>query len=209
MSDDRSYQYQGTDFPTLLEQIAKLDGNFRVFFVTSHPKDLDFSIIKLVKKYDKLCPYFHLPIQSGSDRLLKKMNRKYSRQRYLEIINEIRRQIPDAAITTDIIVGYPGETAADFEQTVDICQHVKYDLAYIARFSPRPQTTAAKVPDSVSAQQNLEFRRRLLDKKVAVLWESAEAGMAANGVKIFSRHQTPNTISTLPVKAVTRTQTLV
>ncbi|MFC1721708.1 tRNA (N6-isopentenyl adenosine(37)-C2)-methylthiotransferase MiaB [Patescibacteria group bacterium] len=158
-----SYEYEGTSFPDLLERIAKLEEDLRIFFVTSHPKDLDFSIIELVKKYDKLCPYFHLPIQSGSDRILQKMNRKYNCKKYLEIVAEISQQIPEAAITTDIIVGYPGESKADFQKTVDLCKQVKYDLAYIARFSPRPQTAAAKVKDDVPPQEKKEREKILTE----------------------------------------------
>jgi len=156
-----SYKSGSMNFPILLEKIAKLPGDFRVFFVTSHPKDLKFTIIDLVAKYDKLCPYFHLPIQSGSDKILKEMNRKYTRQEYLKIIEKIRQTIPNAAISTDIIVGYPGETTEDFEQSTDLCHKIKYDQAYIARFSPRPMTKAAKVKDDIPQKTKKEREKTL------------------------------------------------
>ncbi len=186
-----SYEYQQTSFPDLLEQIAKLAGDYRMFFVTSHPKDLDFSIIKLVATYDKLCPYFHLPIQSGSDRILKMMNRKYDRQRYLEIIKEIRRQIPAAAITTDIIVGYPGENEDDFHETVSICEEVKYDLAYIARFSPRPGTAAAKIKDDISPATKKEREKILTEivNKTALQRNKKLVGKTTNVLVETSRQK--------------------
>jgi len=145
-----SYKNNDANFPDLLEKIVHLDGDFRVFFVTSHPKDMSLRLIDLVAKYDRLCPYFHVPIQSGSDRILRKMNRGYTMGKYTAIINSIRQQIPGAAITTDIIVGYPGESTADFEETKKACTRFEYDLAYIARFSPRPGTAAEKEPDNIT-----------------------------------------------------------
>jgi tRNA-2-methylthio-N6-dimethylallyladenosine synthase len=160
-----NYQSGQTNFTKLLEKIAKLPGNFRVFFITSHPKDFNRRIISLVARYPKLCPYFHLPVQSGSNRILKKMNRHYTREKYLQIIRAIRRRIPHAAITTDIIVGFPGETKTDFEQSARLCRTARFDQAYIARYSPRPGTTSAKLRDTVSLKEK-KRRARVLTRIV-------------------------------------------
>lgn len=156
-----SYRCGSTNFPTLLEQIARLPGDFRVFFITSHPKDFSPKIIQLVKKYPKLCPYFHLPVQAGSDRILKKMNRHYIRNEYLRLLTKIRRALPRAAITTDIIVGFPGETKKDFQQSVTLFKKAKFDLAYVARYSPRPGTASAKLPDDVSLKEKARRAKAL------------------------------------------------
>lgn len=158
-----SYHCGSTIFPNLLERIARLPGNFRVFFITSHPKDFSLKIIRLVKKYTKLCPYFHLPVQAGSDRILKQMNRRYTRSKYLKLLTQIRHSLPRAAITTDIIVGFPGETKKDFQQSVSLFKKARFDLAYIARYSPRPGTASASIPDDVSLKEKA-WRAHQLEK---------------------------------------------
>lgn len=158
-----SYHFRQTNFPALLEKIAAIPGDWRLFFVTSHPKDFSDKLIKLVKEHDKFCPYFHLPLQSGSDRILKAMNRQYKIADYLRIIARIRQDIPAAAITTDIIVGYPGETETDFLATAKVCEQVQYDLAYIARYSPRPGTAAANLNDDVSPTEKKRREKHLLE----------------------------------------------
>ena len=158
-----SYHCGRTDFPKLLERVANLPGDFRVFFVTSHPKDFSRRLVVLAKKNPKICPYFHLPVQAGSDRVLRRMNRRYTRKQYLSLIKVIRENIPGAAVTTDIIVGFPGETKQDFKQTVRLFDQVKFDLAYIARYSPRPGTASAQVMDNVSLKEKTR-RAQLLEQ---------------------------------------------
>lgn len=133
----------GQDFAYLLEEIAKIDGNHRIRFMTSHPKDLNEKVIDLVAKYDTLCKNIHLPMQSGSNTILKAMNRHYTKEQYLNIIKSIRTKIPNCGITTDIIVGFPNETIDDFNQTLDVIEKVKFSGAFTYIYSPRKGTPAS------------------------------------------------------------------
>ena len=132
-------------FPELLERVAQIPNLKRLRFTTSHPKDLSDDLIKVIKRNDNICKYFHLPLQSGSDKVLKDMNRKYTQEKYLERVSKLREEIPEIAISTDIIVGYPTETEEDFEKTLDVCRKVGYDTAFTFKYSPRPKTRAAKL----------------------------------------------------------------
>ncbi len=192
-----SYKCGRTNFPSLLEQVAKLPGNFRVFFITSHPKDFSLAIIKLVKKYPKLCPYFHLPVQAGSDRILKKMNRHYTRSKYLKLLTQIRKLLPRAAITTDIIVGFPGETKPDFQQSVTLFKKAKFDLAYIARYSPRPGTASAKLIDDVSLKEKARRAKALEDvmKRTALAHNRRLIGQTTSVLVDTSRRQDKNILN--------------
>ena len=154
-------------FPKLLYKIAEIPGNFWIWFVTSHPKDMSNELIKVIKSKSKICNYIHLPVQAGSNKVLKNMNRKYTREDYLKLVRKIKNNIKDVSLSTDIIVGFPGETRQDFQDTVDIFKKAKFDMAYIARYSPRPKTAAFKLKDSVS---NLEKKRR--DKALVKLLEN-------------------------------------
>ncbi len=136
----------GYDFATLLGEVSQT-GIPRIRFVTSHPWDFTDKMIEVISKCDNIMPYIHLPIQSGSDRILKLMGRKYTIKEYLELVKKIRDHIPNVSITTDIIVGFPGETEEDFEMTLDIVNKVKYDLAYTFIYSPRESTPAASMKD--------------------------------------------------------------
>ena len=117
-------------FAKLLREIAKIDGLERIRFMTPHPKDLSDELIEVIRDNSKICNHIHLPLQSGSSRLLKLMNRQYTKEHYLELVDKIRNTIPDISITTDIIVGFPGETEEDFEDTLDVVRKAKYDSAY-------------------------------------------------------------------------------
>lgn len=140
---------QKVDFADLLYMINNINGIERIRFMTSHPKDISDKLIFAIRDLDKVCEHLHLPVQSGSNRILEKMNRKYTRERYLEIIEKLRNNIPDIAITTDIIVGFPGETDEDFQDTLDLVKKVKYDSAYTFIYSKRKGTVAEKMPDQV------------------------------------------------------------
>jgi len=140
---------QKVDFADLLYMINNINGIERIRFMTSHPKDISDKLIFAMRDLDKVCEHLHLPVQSGSNRILEKMNRKYTRERYLEIIEKLRDNIPDIAITTDIIVGFPGETDEDFQDTLDLVKKVKYDSAYTFIYSKRKGTVAEKMPDQV------------------------------------------------------------
>ena len=148
------------DFADLLGEVAST-GIPRIRFVTSHPWDFTDKMIEVISKCDNIMPYIHLPIQSGSDRILKLMGRKYTIDEYLEIVKKIRKSIPNVSITTDIIVGFPGETEEDFEKTLDIVNKVKYDLAYTFIYSPREATPAAKMKDDTSMEEKKERLARL------------------------------------------------
>ena len=136
-------------FPKLLEEINKIDGIERIRFMTSHPKDFSDDLIESYRTLDKLCPHLHLPVQSGSNKVLKAMNRKYTREDYLKKIDKIKEMLPQLAISTDIIVGFPGETEEDFQQTIDLVKRVNYDSAYTFLYSIREGTIAAKMEDQI------------------------------------------------------------
>ena len=136
-------------FAQLLQEIEKIDGLKRVRFMTSHPKDLSDELIDVMAHSKKICKQMHLPLQSGSDRLLKIMNRHYDKQHYLEIVDKLRKAIPDIGISTDIIVGFPGETEEDFNETLDVVKKVQYDSAFTFIYSKRSGTPAAEMENQV------------------------------------------------------------
>lgn len=148
-------------FAQLLDRISKIKGLQRLRFTTSHPKDLSDELIEVIKNNDNICNYFHLPLQSGSDKVLKDMNRKYDSKRYLERVEKLRKEIPGIAISTDIIVGYPTETEEDFKDTLELCKKVEYDSAYTFIYSPRPQTKASKLEPIEDSIVQERFQRLL------------------------------------------------
>ncbi len=149
-------------FAKLLERIAALDGDFIIRFMTSHPKDVSDELIDVIAKYDKIERHFHLPIQSGSDEILRKMNRKYTTDAYLKVVEKLKKAIPDIVFTTDIIVAFPGATDEDFNQTLDICEKVGYDSIYSFVFSPRKGTPAEKMENNITEAQKNERMAKLL-----------------------------------------------
>ena len=144
----------------LLEDTAKT-GIDRVRFVTSHPWDFSSDMIDVIAAYPNIMPYIHLPIQSGSDNILKKMNRRYTISEYKNLFNELKAKIPGVSITTDIIVGFPGETEEDFEKTLEVYNELKYDLAFTFIYSPREGTPAAKIEDNIPLKEKEERLQRL------------------------------------------------
>ena len=147
-------------FASLLEEVAKTKID-RVRFVTSHPWDFTDEMIDIISKYENIMPYIHLPIQSGSDEILRKMGRRYTKEEYLTLYKKIKEKIPDAAVTTDIIVGFPGETEKDFNETLDVVKKCKYDGAFTFIYSKRDGTPAAKMPDDVSEEEKKQRLYRL------------------------------------------------
>ena len=140
------------DFATLVEMIAAIEGDFLIRFMTSHPKDVSDRLIDVMAEYSpKVAPYFHLPLQSGSDAVLSRMNRTYNKERFLRVARRLRERIPGIALSTDVIVGFPGESEADFSETLDVLEKVEFDLVYAFKFSPRRGTPAAEMPDHVDA----------------------------------------------------------
>lgn len=136
-------------FAELLQEIEKVEGLERIRFMTSHPKDLSDDLIEVMKNSKKICNHLHLPVQSGSSRILKIMNRHYTKEQYLELADKIKEAVPNISLTTDIIVGFPGETEEDFEETLDVVRKVRYDSAYTFIYSKRTGTPAANMEDQV------------------------------------------------------------
>ena len=175
---------KGNTFPTLVRAINDIEGLERIRFMTSNPKDLSDELIDCYRICEKLCKHIHLPVQSGSSSVLKRMNRRYDREKYIDIINKLKLACPDIAITTDIIVGFPGETEAEFEDTLSLVEYVKYDSAFTFIYSPREGTPAAGFSDQIPYdikherferlnevvnKYSLEKNEQLSDKTVKVL----------------------------------------
>lgn len=163
-----SYDYT---FANLLEDINKIDGIKRIRFMTSHPKDLSDELIEAMASLDKVCEHLHLPIQSGSSRILKVMNRKYTKEDYLRLVEKIRNRIPDIALTTDIIVGFPGETEEDFNETLEIVKKVEYDSAFTFLYSIREGTIAARMENQIPDDIKQERFQRLLDALYPIFYK--------------------------------------
>lgn len=157
-------------FPELLKEVEKIPGLRRIRFMTSHPKDLSDELIEVVKNSKKICKHIHLPLQSGSSRILKDMNRHYDKERYLEIARKLRREIPDIAITTDIIIGYPGETPEDVDETMDVIRQVEYDNAFTFQYSKRTGTPAAAREDQVPKEEV----QKQFDRVLALVQETSK-----------------------------------
>ena len=152
------------DFPELLKRVAEAVPEMRVRFVTSHPKDMSDDTLRVMASHPNLCRYIHLPAQSGSSRILRIMNRKYTREWYLDRIAAIRRILPDCAISTDLFCGFHSETEEDFEETLSLMREVGYDSAYMFKYSERPGTYAAKhLPDDVPEEVKIQRLQRMID----------------------------------------------
>ncbi|HWQ60468.1 MAG TPA: MiaB/RimO family radical SAM methylthiotransferase [Candidatus Fimivivens sp.] len=157
-----------TLFPYLLEAVATTPGVSKVSFLSSNPWDFSDELIATIARNPNIDRMLHLPVQAGSDRVLAAMNRHYTKDGYLALVDRIRTSVPDVSFTTDIIVGFPGETVEDFEETMDIARRVKFEKAYVARYSPRPGTASAKLPDDVSREEKIR-RFRELDRLILTL----------------------------------------
>ncbi|NLO81926.1 MAG: tRNA (N6-isopentenyl adenosine(37)-C2)-methylthiotransferase MiaB [Clostridiales bacterium] len=188
---------KGYLFTALLRDVNKIENIERIRFVTSHPKDLSDELIEAMAECEKVCEHIHLPLQAGSNEVLRKMNRRYTREDYLRLVDRLRARIPDIAISTDIIVGFPGETEEDFRDTLDMVERVQYDSAFTFIYSPRKGTPAARMPDELDIEVKKERLNRLIalqndiskarnqlymDKVVEVLVE----GVSKNNPKMLS-----------------------
>jgi len=147
---------EGISFPELLRLVCRIDGIKRVRFITSHPKDMSEGLIKLFGEEERLCRHIHLPVQSGSDIILKKMNRGYTREEYLDKAYKLKRLYPDMGITTDIILGFPGETKADFSDTMSLIKEIEFDNIFSFKYSPRQETTAASFDNHIPEPEKEE-----------------------------------------------------
>jgi tRNA-2-methylthio-N6-dimethylallyladenosine synthase len=182
-----SYQHGETDFSGLLRQVARVEGIRRIRFTSPHPSDFSPKLIESMAAEDKVCPFVHLPLQSGSDSVLKDMQRSYDSGHFLGLVDDLRSAIPNLALSTDIIVGFPGETRDDFDQTLDVMRKVRFDSAFMFKYSTREGTVADReIPETVSEalkgerltelielqnQISLEMNQAYLGQEVEVLVE--------------------------------------
>ncbi len=161
---------QDTDFADLLGMVNGIDGIERIRFTTSHPKDMSDRLIETIAVYPKVCEHVHVPLQAGSNRILQKMNRKYTREHYLELVGKMRDRIPGIAITSDLIVGFPGESEEDFKDTLDMVNRVRFDAAFTFLYSPRQGTRAAELTDQIP----IEIKKLRLNELMKVQHQIAK-----------------------------------
>ena len=157
-----SYQYEKYGFAELLEAVSAVDGVKRIRFTSPHPRDIDDELLQVMTSNPKICNHIHLPLQSGSTEVLERMNRTYTRTEYLMLVDKIRSYMPDCGITTDIIVGFPGETEEQFQETVSMMKAVRYDNAFMFQYSARPYTKAIEFEDSVPDDVKAERLQRII-----------------------------------------------
>ena len=189
---------RGINFVRLLKKLDKIHGLKRIRFTTSHPKDASYELFRAMRDLPRVCEHLHLPLQSGSDKILRLMNRGYSVSRYLKLIEQLRKLVPNCSLTTDIIAGFPGETERDFQDTYACLKKIQFDDAFIFKYSARPKTKAAQLKDSVPLSQKrkrnqillklqqeiaLKVNKKLLDCQVEVLTEGRGRLFAAAGTQ--------------------------
>jgi tRNA-2-methylthio-N6-dimethylallyladenosine synthase len=150
-----AYRHDGLDFAGLLARVDAIEGLQRLRFTTSHPEHVDAGMARALRDLPRVCPYLHLPVQSGSDRILAAMRRGYTRRQYLDTVGLLRAHVPALALTTDVIVGYPGETEQEFQETVDLVDEVAFDGVFVFMYSPRPGTAAVRLEDDVAGDEKL------------------------------------------------------
>jgi tRNA-2-methylthio-N6-dimethylallyladenosine synthase len=159
------------NFAALLRELDRVPGLARVRYMTSHPRDFSDELIETIRQSRKVCEHFHLPLQSGSDSILERMNRGYTREQYLQLVAKIRAAIPGASITTDLILGFPGETEEDFQETLETVRNTRFDAVYTFMYSPRPSTAAADMPGQIPRDQKQQRFARLTDVQNAISLE--------------------------------------
>lgn len=203
---------EGLGFATLLEMVAKVDPLLRVRFATSHPKDISDELIQTIARYPNICKSIHLPVQSGSNNMLKLMNRKYTREWYLERVAMIKKLIPDCALSTDIIAGFSSETAEDHQQTLQLMEEVQYDYAFMFKYSERPNTLAAKkykddidekvkgerLQQIIDLQQELSYKSNLRD--VGKVFEVLVENVSKRSKEELSGRNSQNKVIVFPSK---------
>ena len=165
----------GVDFAWLLEQVNAVEGDFLIRFMTSHPKDASERLFDVMAQCEKVAPHLHLPFQAGNDRVLKAMNRGYTQEHYLGLIQALRQRIPDIVLTSDIIVGFPGETTEEFEDTLRVLEEVRFDALFTFIYSPREGTPASRLPDPMSKEEKAANFQRLVDLQNAISAEKQAA----------------------------------
>ena len=173
------------DFSALLRKIAELPGDFIIRFMTSHPKDASHELIDTMAAYPKIARQFHLPVQSGSDRILHEMNRNYTRESYLSLVRYMRERMPDITVTSDIIVGFPGETEEDFEDTLSILREVRYDMVYSFIYSKRAGTPAAEMENQVPEDVKRDRMAKLLALQTEISLEK-NLPLVGRGLRVLA-----------------------
>ena len=170
-----SYRWQGRDFADCLAAVAELPGVARVRYMTSHPSDISEKLLRTMGEHPRICPYLHLPVQSGNNRILEAMNRPYTREHYLGIIERARKYVPGIALSTDVIVGFPTETEAEFEDTFSLMNEVRYDTAFMFKYSERPLTKASRLEDDIPEEVKVARLERLIALQQQIARERNEA----------------------------------
>ncbi len=191
-----SYRYEQSDFADLLERVAKVPGLLRVRFTAPHPKDFPLRLLEVMAANESICKHIHLPLQAGNNRILKLMRRTYTKEDYLLLVDRIRSRLPEVALTTDIIVGFPTETDDDFADTVEVMEQVRFDSAFIFKYSERPRTLAAKkypddVPPAVKTQRIVhlnELQKAISSEKNRAYIGKTEAVLVEDSSTKKSRH---------------------
>jgi len=179
-----SYSHDGYDFPGLLRHLNSIDSLWRLRFITSHPKDLSERLIDAMAECDKVCEHIHLPLQSGDNEILRRMNRSYSSGHYLDLITRLRNAIPDIAITTDLMTGFPGETGLHFENTLSMMREIEFDYAFCFKYSCREGTEAAAYDQQVPEELRLERLQRMIDLQREITLRKYEAKIGSQ-VEVF------------------------
>ena len=159
-----SYRTPDGEFPELLEAVSKIEGLKRLRYTSPHPRDIDDDLLYVMQKHKNICNHIHLPLQAGSDRILKRMNRTYSKKEFLDLVIKIKKYLPDCSITTDIIVGFPGETEEEFLDTLDVAEKVMFDNSFMFKYSSRPGTKAAGYTDHIDE----EVKQNRLERYIAL-----------------------------------------
>ena len=174
-----SFNYKGIDFPDLLKKVNEIESVRRIRFITSHPKDLSDKLIETMSLCEKVCEHIHLPMQSGNSDVLGKMNRGYTAEHYFESINKLRVAMPNIAITTDVIAGFPGETEVQFNDTMEMMKTIQFDFAFMFKYSERSGTKACEFTDSVPEEVRLNRLQRLIDMQTEITTQKYKARIGA------------------------------
>lgn len=190
VNDYQSPTDPSIDFPKLLEMTNNIEADFWLSFLSSNPKDFSDNLIKVMAKCKKINKYLSLPIQSGDDEILKKMNRQYSVKEYKDLVKKIRQKIPDISLSTDVIVGFPGETKEQFQNTVKLFKELKFDMAYIAEYSVRPGTEAYKMKDNIPENEKVRRREVLTEVLIKGILENSKKYIGEKIEVLVSEQQT-------------------
>ena len=158
-----SYNHEGQEFHELLDAVAQVSELKRIRYTSPHPQDMTQEVLDVMAKHENICNYVHLPLQAGNDRVLKRMNRTYSQKEFLTLVNQIRKTLPNVGISTDLIVGFPGENENEFQETLDVMESVKFDSAYTFKYSSRPGTKAAEFKDHVTESEKQDRLERIIE----------------------------------------------